>query len=93
MTIVKMKTATGEEVTVKLAEGAGSGKGKTPIADALERMKPRGLGWKESWTLRVVALGKGNRLPRGFKPAVVRPAPAKTGHFDPTPGPVYYVKQ
>lgn len=29
MTIVKMKTATGEEVTVKLAEGAGSGKGKS----------------------------------------------------------------
>lgn len=29
MTIVKMITSTGEEVTVKLAEGAGSGKGKS----------------------------------------------------------------
>lgn len=54
---------------------------------------PKGLGWKESWTLRLVVLGKGNRLPRGFKPADIRPAPAKRGHFDPTPGPVYYVKK
>ncbi|MFC3945599.1 hypothetical protein [Pseudomonas gingeri] len=50
------------------------------------------IGWKENWTLRIVALGKGNRLPRGFKPAVIQNAPVKPGHYDPTPGPVYYVK-
>lgn len=36
MSIVKMKTATGEEVTVKLAEGAGSGKGKSFLTETQE---------------------------------------------------------
>lgn len=53
----------------------------------------QGFGWKENWTLRIVALGKGNRLPRGFKPAVIQNAPAKPGHYDSTPGPVYHVKK
>ncbi|HBN9243703.1 TPA: hypothetical protein NQI75_005353 [Pseudomonas aeruginosa] len=46
MTIVKMKTATGEEVTVKLAEGAGSGKGKSflpEVAKSIEQAEQERL--------------------------------------------------
>ncbi|MFI5438056.1 hypothetical protein [Pseudomonas aeruginosa] len=39
MTIVKMKTATGEKVTVKLAEGAGSGKGKSFLPEVAKSIE------------------------------------------------------
>nr|EIU2716228.1 hypothetical protein [Pseudomonas aeruginosa]EIU2863047.1 hypothetical protein [Pseudomonas aeruginosa] len=39
MTIVKMKTATGEKVTVKLAEGVGSGKGKSFLPEVAKSIE------------------------------------------------------
>lgn len=46
MTIVKMQTATGEEVAVKLVEGAGSGRGKSflpEVAQSIEQVEQERL--------------------------------------------------
>lgn len=39
MAFVEMKTATGEEITVMLAEGAGFGKGKSFLPEATESLE------------------------------------------------------
>ena len=94
MNTIKAKTSSGEEISVNLDEaGHTLILGATVSSTRIKKTDQSGLGWKEGWTLRIVALGKGSRLPRGFKPAVIRQVPPKPGHFDPTSGPVYYVKK
>lgn len=52
-----------------------SAKGKTDSFDQLAKQfadRKSGVGWKESWMLRLEALKHRTRLPRGFKMAPMR---------------------